>query len=155
MLFFLFVFFYIKKYFIYIGNIFGIGETFQIRWCAASASCTAHQVIKMPVCQQKPNRHENPTVSTKDQCQTKPLVVSERERSRGSARLHCPQLSLHSQAVPLSSPLPGGTLQCELEQLLRQLVFTLVCCVNFTCHLAAQLIQPVLWREMCQMRDKK
>lgn len=69
-------------------------KTFPMRGCAASAPCSVHQVIKVPVCQQKPNRHENPTVSTKDQRQTKPLVVSESELPR-------------PRPVPLSSARPS------------------------------------------------
>lgn len=92
-------------------------ETFLMSGCAASATCSVHQVIKVPVCQQKPNRHENPTVSTKEQRQTKPLVVSESElpRPRPSARPSFP-----FTGCPPSSQLSGGTfLLCShgLEQL--------------------------------------
>lgn len=80
-------------------------EALLIKQCAASATCSMHQVIKVPVCQQKPNRHENPTVSTKDQRQTKPLVVSKRaaEAQAGPTALGSALISIYRLPPALSA----------------------------------------------------
>lgn len=51
------------------------GDHFDRDTVPANGGRAGH-VITVPVCRQQPNRHENLTVSTKGQCQTKPLVVS-------------------------------------------------------------------------------
>lgn len=116
-------------------------ETVPVRRRSASATGSVHGAIKVPACQQKPNRHENSTVSTKDQRQTKPLVVSESERTAaapaGPAALGSALFSIY-RLPPSPRPLSCqeerctfGLLSHRLEQLLRQPAFIIfVCCVN-------------------------
>lgn len=60
-----------------------------------SAALHWGHAIMAHICRQQPNRHENLTVSTKGQCQTKPLVVS--ERAPGRARFGSTALRLTPQ----------------------------------------------------------
>lgn len=81
----------------------------------------------VPVGRQQPNRHENLTVSTKGQCQTKPLVVSEEapeQAESGSATL--PSFIPQLDHVFLTSQRPGR--ESHVCLLFHNL------CSNLGCH---------------------